>query len=156
MNISTHLNPSPTRSVQPAADAGLPPPADPPALPLAPALAPAPALASEDFAPEDASFHFGPSGPAAAARPPQLARRPGPPAEAARLDDVEPLPDVLLRPMRPPPRRPAAAPPAFMFRMVGTRKRILKIQASLTAHWHDIGKEEFYEYKPLSQQTGTN
>jgi len=37
------------------------------ALPLAPALAPAPALASEDFAPEDASFHFGPSGPAAAA-----------------------------------------------------------------------------------------
>ena len=54
------------------------------------------------------------------ARPPQLARRPGPPAEAARLDDVEPLPDVLLRPMRPPPRRPAAAPPAFMFRMVGT------------------------------------
>ena len=52
-----------------------------------------------------------------------LARRPGPPAEAARLDDVEPLPDVLLRPMRPPPRRPAAAPPAFMFRMVGTRKR---------------------------------
>jgi len=67
MDISTHLNPSPTRSVQPAADAGLPPPADPPALPLAPALAPAPALASEDFAPEDASFHFGPSGPAAAA-----------------------------------------------------------------------------------------
>ena len=61
MNISTHLNPISTRSVQPAADAGLPPPADPPALPLAPALA------SEDFAPEDASFHFGPSGPAAAA-----------------------------------------------------------------------------------------
>ena len=55
-------------------------------------------------------------------------RRPGPPAEAARLDDVEPLPDVQLRPMRPPPRRPAAAPPAFMFRMVGTgKRRILKI-----------------------------
>ena len=70
-----------------------------------------------------------------------LARRPGPPAEAARLDDAEPLPDVELRPMRPPPRRPAAAPPAFMFRMVGTRRRILKIQASLTAHWHDKGAD---------------